>query len=84
MKSKLKELDVDFMGNGAPLTIEEELRISEVIRDLKEKQKKIASTKKNPSKNRPSSATDRFRKTKTRNRTVEKTGGLDKIKPELY
>ena len=38
MKNKLKELDVDFIGDGKPLTKEEELRISEFIQKLKEKQ----------------------------------------------
>ena len=45
MKNKLKELDVDFIGDGKPLTKEEELRISEFIQNLKDKQnKKTAKT----------------------------------------
>jgi len=52
MKNKLKELDVDFIGDGTPLTKEEELRISEFIRNLKEKQNKkpVKSTTKKKSK----------------------------------
>jgi len=37
MKTKKKELDVDFIGGFAPLTKEEEKRISEVIKLLKAK-----------------------------------------------
>jgi hypothetical protein len=40
MRNKLKELDVDFIGDGKTLTKEEELIISEFIRNLKEKQNK--------------------------------------------
>ncbi len=40
MRNKLKELDVDFIGDGRTLTKEEELRISEFIKNLKEKQNK--------------------------------------------
>jgi len=39
MKSKLKELDVDFIGGQGPLTKEEELAISEFIKNSKEKRK---------------------------------------------
>ncbi len=39
MKSKQKELDVDFIGGQEPMTKEEELAISEFIRADKEKRK---------------------------------------------
>ncbi len=45
MKSKKKELDVDFIGGSEPLTREEEKRISDIIRSHKTKQK---STSKKP------------------------------------
>ena len=41
MRNKLNELDVDFIGDGKPLTKEEETKISEFIRNWKEKQDKI-------------------------------------------
>lgn len=37
MRTRKKELDVDFIGGVAPLTKEEEKRISEVIKMLKVK-----------------------------------------------
>lgn len=37
MKTRKKELDVDFIGGVGPLTKEEEKRISEVIKMLKVK-----------------------------------------------
>lgn len=37
MKTRKKELDVDFIGGTAPLTKEEEKKISEVIKMLKSK-----------------------------------------------
>ena len=39
MKSKQKELDVDFIGGQEPMTKEEELAISEFIRADKEKRR---------------------------------------------
>jgi len=39
MKSKVKELDVDFIGGQGPLTKEEQQKISEYIKA--QKQKKI-------------------------------------------
>jgi hypothetical protein len=39
MKSKLKELDVDFIGGQAPITKDEELAISAFIRADKEKRR---------------------------------------------
>jgi hypothetical protein len=38
MRTRKKELDVDFIGGVGPLTKEEEKRISEVIKKLKAKQ----------------------------------------------
>ncbi|WP_294274408.1 hypothetical protein [uncultured Chryseobacterium sp.] len=35
MKNKSKELDVDFIGDGKPLTKQEEQRISDFIRNYK-------------------------------------------------
>lgn len=47
MKSnKLKELNVDSIRDGKPLTKEEEIKISEFIRNLKEKQNKSKTLKK--------------------------------------
>ena len=43
MRTRKKELDVDFIGGVGPLTKEEEKRISEVIKMLKTKK---ASTRK--------------------------------------
>lgn len=37
MKHISKELDVDYLGGQHPLTKEEELRISEYIRNLKQR-----------------------------------------------
>ena len=37
MKTRKKELDVDFIGGVGPLTKDEEKRISEVIKMLKSK-----------------------------------------------
>ena len=46
MKNKVIELDVDFIGDGKPLTKEEEIKISEFIQNLKNKnRKKILRTK---------------------------------------
>ena len=46
MKNKLKQLDVDFIGDGKPLTKEEEMEISKFIQNLKDKQaKKISKFK---------------------------------------
>ncbi len=39
MKSKKKELDIDFIGGSGPLTKEEEKRISDIIGRHKTKQK---------------------------------------------
>lgn len=44
MKNKSKELDVDFIGDGKPLTKEEELTISDFIRKFKENQKNRNAT----------------------------------------
>ncbi|KIA88573.1 hypothetical protein [Kaistella jeonii] len=38
MKSKLKEIDVDFIGDRRPLTKKEEAKISAFIRELKAKE----------------------------------------------
>jgi hypothetical protein len=38
MRTRKKELDVDFIGGVEPLTKEEEKRISEAIKKLKAKQ----------------------------------------------
>lgn len=48
MKSKLKELDVDFVGGQDPLTREEEKAISDFFRKQKEarKPKKLRITRK--------------------------------------
>jgi hypothetical protein len=40
MKNKLIELEVDFIGDGKSLTKEEEMKISEFIRNQKDKNKK--------------------------------------------
>jgi hypothetical protein len=42
MKSK-KELDVDFIGGTEPLTREEEMKISDFIRQNKAKQKQASN-----------------------------------------
>lgn len=39
MKTRKKELDVDFIGGSGPLTKEEEKRISDIIKSRKSKQK---------------------------------------------
>lgn len=46
MRTRKKELDVDFIGGVGPLTKEEEKRISEVIKMLKTKK----STARRPTK----------------------------------
>jgi len=46
MKSKKKELDVDFIGGFGPLTKEEEKRISDIIRSHKAKQSATAKKSK--------------------------------------
>jgi len=38
MKTRKKELDVDFIGGTSPLTKEEEKRISDIIKSHKAKQ----------------------------------------------
>jgi hypothetical protein len=45
MKSNKKELDVDFIGGGGPLTEEEEKAISEFIMASKEHNKKQKASK---------------------------------------
>jgi predicted polyphosphate/ATP-dependent NAD kinase len=42
MKTRKKELDVDYIGGSEPLTKEEEKRISEIIKSRKAKQKVTA------------------------------------------
>ncbi len=42
MKTRKKELDVDFIGGSGPLTKEEEKRISEIIKSRKSKLKPTA------------------------------------------
>lgn len=42
MKTRKKELDVDFIGGTGPLTKEEEKRISDFIKNHKAKQKVAA------------------------------------------
>lgn len=39
MKTRKKELDVDFIGGSGPLTKEEEKRISDIIKSRKSKLK---------------------------------------------
>lgn len=39
MKTRRKELDVDFIGGSGPLTKEEEKRISDIIKSRKSKLK---------------------------------------------
>jgi predicted polyphosphate/ATP-dependent NAD kinase len=46
MKTRKKELDVDFIGGSGPLTKEEEKRISDIIRSRKSKQKVTAKKSK--------------------------------------
>ncbi|HVB03670.1 MAG TPA: hypothetical protein VNE41_08110 [Chitinophagaceae bacterium] len=47
MKSKVKELDVDFIGGKGPLTKEEQQKVSEYFKTQKQKQvKKHACTTK--------------------------------------
>jgi hypothetical protein len=46
MKTKKKELDVDFIGGSGPLTKEEEKRISEIIKSRKSRQKVTAKKSK--------------------------------------
>ena len=50
MKARKKELDVDFIGGGEPLTKDEERKISEFIKSRKSKQRVAAKTKKNTTK----------------------------------
>ena len=53
MKTRKKELNVDFIGGVGLLTEEEEKRISEVIKNLKDKQSSTRKpTKKSPTKKR--------------------------------
>ena len=42
MKTKKKELDVDFIGGSGSMTKEEEKRISDIIKSRKAKQKVTA------------------------------------------
>lgn len=49
MRTKKKELDVDFIGGLTPLTKDEERRISEVIKKLKAKKKLTFQSKKRKS-----------------------------------
>ncbi|MEJ7643741.1 MAG: hypothetical protein WKF87_04050 [Chryseolinea sp.] len=46
MKTRKKELDVDFIGGSGPLTKEEEKRISDLIKSRKAKQKVTAQKSK--------------------------------------
>ncbi|MEO7992332.1 MAG: hypothetical protein ABI663_22470 [Chryseolinea sp.] len=46
MKTRKKELDVDFIGGSEPLTKEEEKRISDLIKSRKAKQKVTAQKSK--------------------------------------
>jgi hypothetical protein len=46
MKTRKKELDVDFIGGSGPLTKEEEKRISDIIKSRKAKQKVTAQKSK--------------------------------------
>jgi hypothetical protein len=46
MKTRKKELDVDFIGGSEPLTKEEEKRISEIIKSRKSKQNVTAKKSK--------------------------------------
>ena len=46
MKTRKKELNVDFIGGAGPLTKEEEKRISEVIKTHKTKSKRPLATRK--------------------------------------
>jgi hypothetical protein len=51
MKNKLKKLDVDFIGGqDKPLTKEEELEISNFIKQLKEK--RLKTSKRNTTKSK--------------------------------
>lgn len=52
MKARKKELDVDFIGGGEPLTKDEERKISEFIKSRKSKQRVAAKTKKITTKKR--------------------------------
>jgi len=53
MRTRKKELNVDFIGGVGPLTKEEEKSISEVIKNLKGKKSAIRKpTKKSPTKER--------------------------------
>ncbi len=45
MRTRKKELDVDFIGGVGPLTKEEEKRISDVIKKLKAKTKQSSTRK---------------------------------------
>jgi predicted polyphosphate/ATP-dependent NAD kinase len=46
MKTRKKELDVDYIGGSGPLTKEEEKRISDIIKSRKSKQKVTAKKSK--------------------------------------
>ena len=50
MKSKETELDVDFIGGEAPLTLEEERAISDFINQRKRLKSKQSSNIRKPSK----------------------------------
>lgn len=43
MKNKLKELDVDFIGDGKPLTKQEEQKIRDFLRNNKKSPKSAKS-----------------------------------------
>ena len=46
MKTRRKELNVDFIGGSGPLTKEEEKRISDIIKSRKAKEKVTAQKSK--------------------------------------
>jgi hypothetical protein len=50
MRTRKKELEVDFIGGSAPLTKEEEMRISEIIKRRKTKQRVTAQKPRKKSK----------------------------------
>ncbi len=55
MKNKLKELDVDFIGDGKPLTKQEEQRISDFIRSHKANNRTKSADKVNRKKSQKTS-----------------------------
>ena len=52
MKQHKNELDVDFIGGAAPLTIDEEKAISEFLKTAKKRQQKQAPRRKARTANR--------------------------------